>query len=175
MTTEQIIREHVRRALSMEQFYCQDGTVVSVDEDSRTIEVETEDGGTLKNVRLQAGLSGEEGHCIFPKVGTGVTVAMRSKTKGIMVVCDEIDKIFSNIENEWVINGGTNGGLINIEPLVKDINTVKKQINDILGVLKNTTIPLAPSGTYPFAPLYATLTDLSDTDRKDIEDEKVKH
>lgn len=71
-------------------------------------------------------------------------------------------------------NGGAKNGLPMVAPLVTKINALENLVNSILNVLKSTTIPLAPTGTYPFAPLYTALADiLPITAQADIENTDI--
>jgi hypothetical protein len=47
-------------------------------------------------------------------------------------------------------------------------------VNTILDTLKTIVIPLAPSGTYPFAPLFTTINDLPAQNKSDLEETKIK-
>jgi len=73
-------------------------------------------------------------------------------------------------------NDGSNEGIPKVVALASKIAAVETLVNNILTVLKATTIPLAPSGTYPFAALYAALSVIAPiTSQASIEDTKVKH
>lgn len=73
-------------------------------------------------------------------------------------------------------NDGSNGGLVKVKELVEKINSLENQLNTILSTLKATTIPLAPTGTYPFLPLYSNIQPiLPITLEADIKNDKVKH
>jgi hypothetical protein len=71
-------------------------------------------------------------------------------------------------------NQGTSPMLF-AEKLVDRVNTLENQVNSILNILKTTTIPLAPAGTYPFAPLYLNVNPLTNTKVDDVSDKKITH
>lgn len=76
----------------------------------------------------------------------------------------------------YSFNGGNNNGIPKVTPLTAKINALENLVNGILNALKTTVIPLAPSGTYLFAPLYAALNDITPiTAQSDLENTKVKH
>jgi hypothetical protein len=71
---------------------------------------------------------------------------------------------------------GSCGGLTKVQETADKISAVETKVNDILNILVSTSIPLAPSGTYPFAPLYAAVTPITPTTAKaDLENTKVTH
>ena len=87
---------------------------------------------------------------------------------------DEVDNIKIKC-SQITINDGEKGGLINIADLVQKVNNLENKQNDILTILKTITIPLAPSGTYPFNTNFTSVQPLTPTEQGDIEDTKVKH
>ena len=94
--------------------------IVSIQDDT-TCTVKLEDDLQLSDVRLRSVVNSEEsGIVITPAVGSVVLVADLSGGKlssMAVIMYSEIDKI--------EINGGKNGGLINIEDLVSHINTIE--------------------------------------------------
>lgn len=76
----------------------------------------------------------------------------------------------------YSFNDGNNNGIPKVTPLTSKINALENLVNSILNALKTTVIPLAPSGSYPFAPLYAALNDITPiTAQSDLENTKLKH
>jgi hypothetical protein len=123
-------------------------------------------GEILQNIRLVA----EEFDKVFvliPQIDSNVIVGMVDAQNGILLLASDIDEVY--------LRGTEHGGLVKVSELVDKLNNLENQVNDILTTLKNTTIPLAPSGTYPFAPLYASINNLTPTQIADIENDKVKH
>lgn len=70
-------------------------------------------------------------------------------------------------------NGGSNGGLVLVEELTEKINNLENQVNDLLSTLMGITITLAPAGTVPFAPFFASITPLVPTQVMEIENSQV--
>lgn len=103
---------------------------------------------------------------IVPKIDSIVTVVKQNNIPTKLLAFSQIEKI--------VFKNGTEG-IVNVVPLVKEINDLKKLVNDLLNTLKNTTIPLAPAGSYPFAPLYAQFQNIPDTEKKDLENINFLH
>lgn len=108
------------------------------------------------------------GFVVIPKVDSLVVVTMLSNEDGHVTM-------FSAVE-EIQLNGKNFGGLIKIEKLVDKVNALENLVNNLLTTLKNTSITLAPSGTYPFAPLYAAFNSISPiTNKSDLENTTVNH
>lgn len=121
----------------------------------------------LSDVRLSSEVD-DTNILIIPSTGSVVMVGMIDDVNGVVVMYGKIDSI--------AIRGDQYGGLIKLVELVAKINALETLTNNILNVLKATVIPLAPSGTYPFASLYAALADITPiTARSDIENTKVTH
>lgn len=105
---------------------------------------------------------------ITPAINSMVMVGMINENDGIILMYSAISTIN--------LRGSQYGGIPEVEPLVAKINALENLVNAILTALKGTTIPLAPSGTYPFAPLYAALSDITPiTQITDLENTAVTH
>lgn len=118
----------------------------------------------------------KDSHCL-------ITFRDMNNSRPQLLEVDECEKILiklgDNITTEWnsneiIFNGGTNG-MAKIVELTTKLNNLENEMNKILTILKTTVIPLAPAGTYPFAPLYAAVSNLIPTVKTDIEDIKIKH
>lgn len=171
------IKELIEQMTAGKLVNVQIAKVSSVDEDACSCECKLVSGVDLFDVSLKSIIDNKNGIVIIPKVGSLVLVSyIENNSKNAFVVAfDEVDKITIASES-IVINGGDNKGLVKLEPLVDKINALENQLNNILNVLKTTTIPLAPTGTYPFAPLYASINNIAPvTTESDLENTKVKH
>lgn len=122
-----------------------------------------------ENVRLSAGFSGSANTIIAkPKVGSLVLVADISEGKMrdlIVLLQEETDEI--------VINGGELGGLVKIEELKKQLETMSQRIDGIISALQN-----CGADTYGgalLAGIIAALPQGAKEDFSDIEDEKFRH
>lgn len=119
----------------------------------------------LLDVRLQADPG--SGLLIVPKIGSIVIVQPINELTGYIA-------LFSEVESMKLLDG-TFGGLIKIQDLVEKVNNLEDQVNNLLSTLQGISIPLAPSGTYPFAPLFTSFTPLTPTQVADIENDKITH
>lgn len=121
----------------------------------------------LASVRLTSDTN-KKGFIQFPKVGSMVIVSFLNNDAGYIADCTEVDKIWLNADGY--------GGLVQIQPLVNKINALENMVNNLLTTLKTTVIPLAPSGTYPFAPLYTAYNNIAPiTAKSDLENTTVLH
>jgi hypothetical protein len=168
MNESQDIKNHLRDILGLNQPFqiIIPATVKAVN--GNTCDVTPVNGeADILGVRLASEDDATDFICI-PTVGSVVMVGMIDGEMGIVVMFGKIDSV--------KIRGDQYGGLIKIEKLVDKINALENLVNNILDTLKTTTIPLAPSGTYPFAPLYTTFNDITPvTSKGDLENPNIKH
>jgi hypothetical protein len=150
--------------LSFESSACK---VKSVDPTNMTCDVEPLDGSAdLLDVRLNANYG--KGFTLIPKKDSIVVVTQLSDATAFVSMVSEVEQIY--------LAGDDNKGIVKVSELVDKVNRLENQINNILTVLKSTTIPLAPSGTYPFAPLYSAINNITPlTTINDLENTKVQH
>jgi hypothetical protein len=118
-------------------------------------------------VKLVAG-SSKTPLLIEPVVDSVVVVTFLSKNTAFISLYSEIESV--------QIRGDQYGGLIKIEELVKKINALENQVNDLYNALIGIVVPLAPSGAYPLAPSFAAIQPIAPTTQKsDLENDKIKH
>lgn len=139
------------------------------------------DGLVLSDVQLRAVVNGEEsGILITPKTGSYVTVADLSGdwTRMVVVGFSEVEKIEVNADDKIVFNGGGNHGLVNIEELKNNLNTLKTYVETMkMAVSKGlTSIGAGPSangvtGRTAFETAMASQSIHFD----DMEDTKITH
>jgi hypothetical protein len=170
------IPEAIRKISKQDVFESIVGTVKSVDMTSKTCVVTpVDDLPDLLDVRLSAIESPDKGIICVPVVNSIVIVGQTKFEQPHILLFSEIDTYQLIANTSITFNDGSHGGLIKIEDLVTKINNVENLVNNILTTLKGTTIPLAPSGTYAFAPLYSSLNNLTNTQKTDLENTKIKH
>lgn len=160
-----------------EEIYSEVCTVNKVDEAKRTIDVSPINGkADILNVRLQSKVSGDKGVLIVPKVGTEVIVTFTSKITAFMTLCNDVDKILIEANETIIFNKGEKGGLINVEDLIEKINTIEKDINDLKTVFSQwVTVPNDGGAALKSIAASWFGSQLTETERGDIEDESIKH
>lgn len=150
-------------------------SVVSVDETERTIDAKPINGDAeIFGVRLQSSINSKVGFVAIPKKDSFVVVTFLNKLTGYVALCTEIDKILIDTP-EIIINGGENGGLMNIEDVVGKLNSLEQKVNDLITACSSVVVTLAPTGTFPLSTFFASVSPLTPTKKADIEDPKFKH
>lgn len=145
-------------------------TVKDVDTENLTCTVLPVDGPEIYDVRLKAGIDGvNDGVVQIPAADSTVLIAMIGNDAENWFVL-----AFSEVE-ETLINGGENGGLINIETLIEQLNKTNEVVNAIKDSLLNWT-PTPNDGGAALKTYAATAIGSKVTgDFSNMEDEKVKH
>jgi hypothetical protein len=150
-------------------------SVASVDETARTIDAKPINGDAeIFDVRLQSSINSSVGFVAIPKINSFVVVTFLNKLTGYVALCTEIDKILIDTP-EITINGGNNGGMVNSGDLVGKINSLEQKVNDLITACSSQIVTLAPSGAFPLASFFSSVTPLTPTQTADIEDTKFKH
>jgi len=154
-----------------------DCEVISIDMDNRLCDCKAIGGDSDFDVpSVQLMPEPNDGQLIVPKIGSAVRVGITQRNEPFVVMFSEIDTVYMVAETLYQFNDGSLGGLVKVQELTDKINALENQINDILQVLSTTSIPLAPSGTYPFAPLYASILPiLPITIKEDLENILITH
>ena len=146
--------------------------VVSVDKTTNTCVV-NENENEITNVRL---LSTEDDFAnkfvIYPKVGSLVTIAYLwwKGNRAVVIKCSETDEI--------LVNGDAFGGMVKVEVLVDRLTKLEDRFNDFKAKFNaHTHILTLTSGTGTAASTLSqiTMANLSETQKVDIENSKVKH
>jgi hypothetical protein len=84
-------------------------------------------------------------------------------------------KIHAKADDLFQFGNGDNAGLVKVAELTQKLNNLEQKVNELLTTLSAITITLAPTGTVPFAPFFSSVTQLTQTQKTDLENEKVKH
>lgn len=157
------------------EIYSKVGFVVSVDESERSIEFEPIEGGNLENVRLQAALDTSSGIVQIPKIGSKVIITFINEVQAFVSLCSEVDKVL--IDTDLVqFNGGSEGGLVNINDLVTKFNNLENDVNDLKTAFASwVTVPNDGGAALKAATATWYAAPLTPTNKNDIEDDKIKH
>lgn len=151
------------------------GTVEAVDEQTQTCDVKIDEGYILYGVRLT---SVEDAQILLvPKVGAWCIVASIDNDESLTYAMgfSAIDKILANVE-EIVINEGENGGLVKISALIDEIDSLKRDLNNLKTAFKSWVVTPNDGGAKlkTAASVWAS-SSLELTNRDALEDTKVKH
>ena len=173
MTEE--IAQSIRDIVGVKPFDTFVCTVKSVEGATCTV-VRVLDDLEIPDVRLNCHSTENSGIVITPKKDSYVLVTSIDGLNFFVSQCSEVEKITIDCNGDIIINGGNNGGLINIEKLTQKINTIEKNINTLKEKI-NTWTPTPQDGgaglrtaCLTWAGQMITLTKTSD-----YEDTKVTH
>lgn len=152
------------------------GEVKSVEGETCTVDVA---GLELDEVRLTAVNDGAEGKLLLtPKEGSMVLLTDLSggELRDMAVVGHTgVEKIEATCE-ELTLNGGDNGGLVNIQDLTTKLNNIEKDINKLKQAFA-TWVPVPQDGGASLKGGIASWAaqQLVQTQASDMEDTKITH
>ena len=160
--------------------------VKSVEGETCTIAV---GGLEVSDVRLRAAINGSGDHLLrIPRAGSQVVVADMSGGQFrdlVAIEQSETERIDIAIgsttvtieDGQITINGGDNGGMVNIGSLTARLNAIENDINSLKTVFSTTWAPVAQDGGAALKTAAATWASrqLTTTQDSDYEDTTVKH
>jgi hypothetical protein len=144
-------------------------TVKSIEDTTCTIVIDEENDLELEGILLAFNKSDV---AVKPKIKTDVLVVFTdgSRTNGIVIKCQETESI--------AIMGDEFGGLIKVEELVKRMNLIEDRINKMISTFDSHTHVSPPAPVNPVTtatPLPVMATPISQTQKTQIENPKIKH
>jgi hypothetical protein len=141
--------------------------VQSVEGKTCTVQI---DGLDVPDVRLRASTTDEDSELILvPAVGSAVIVGALSDDFGqlALLLMDKVDTI--------TIHGGKQGGLVLVPSLVKKLNALEDDINNLKQAIKSApTIPNDGGSSFKAGLQGWAGSTLSKTKQSDIENSKIK-
>lgn len=158
------------KALGKTQMLVEPATVKSVDTANLTCVVELADETEIPDVRLKAAIDGvKDGMVQIPAVDSTVLVAMIGNNISTRFV------LALSVVEETLFNNGDNGGLINIQTLITELNKTNELVNALKDSITGFT-PVPNDGGNALK-LYATTqtSGKATGDFSNMEDVKVKH
>lgn len=165
--------------------------VTAVDKAARTVDVEpVNEEAPVLACNLQADQNATVGVVQFPRVDSYVVVGFSSDgAAGMVLLCEDVESVeimvkgdddSSKVEiNESVIqmNGGTLDGLIKINDLTDKLNNLVSEVNDFISTYNSHTHKVTvsyPGGTFESVATESAGSDVSEFNKSDYENEKVK-
>lgn len=141
--------------------------IISVDENEMTCVVKPIDEGVnYMDVRLMADPV-DDG--IYYKPAVGSVVMISPQTESIYYV-----SMYSSIETIW-LRGNQYDGLVKVVDLITKLNNLENKLNDLITACSSQVVTLAPSGTFPLASYFASVSPLTPTVQNEIENPNVLH
>lgn len=171
-----ILEKFIESRLNAEEIYSVEGKVKSVDEQNRSCIVEPSNGDPdINGVRLQSFIAPDTGLVLIPERKSKVVVTFLNSTTGFVSLTSNLKKVLLDVD-EFTINEGDNGGLINISDLIKKMNNIESDINTLKTVFKDWVVVSNDGGgaLKTAASTWASET-LTKSKESDMEDKKIKH
>lgn len=166
MTPERRLADNIKR-LNPTSMWLTQGEVVTVEDLTCTVKI---GDAEIEGVRLRASLTGRDRQILtVPKVGSCVTLGCLTADLNNLVVLqvDEVEKI--------IINGGELGGLIKIQELTDKINALVEAFNEHEHTLLPGKVITTGGANVNAINVPAVKKKAAKLDRKDYEDENIKH
>lgn len=142
--------------------------VLSVNTEEKTMDAKgVADGLEFYDIQLGAGSV-----ILYPKSGSLCLVGIveGQSSDAFLISATEVEKMEITASAEIVINGGSNGGLINIGTLTDKINELVRTFNGHTHQVSTTGSATAQTGTAA-----AVTSKASELNKQDYEDTKVTH
>jgi hypothetical protein len=183
MSIRNHINEIIKEYLGREKIYTQICEVISVDDSTRTCQVDPINGDAERKGRLQASLSLSEGLYIKPAVGSKVALTFINNQTGVITQFTEIDSFEVKISDKQInvdsseisFNGGSNGGMVIPLSAVNRWNLIEQDVNDLKTVISGWT-PIPNDGGAALKTALATWygSSLTETQITDVENQDIK-
>lgn len=116
------------------------------------------------NVRLMANI--DNGFLLVPEVESIVVVSFLSDDSAYVSLVSKVSEI--------QLNGKNFDGLVKVQELTDKLNALENKVNDLITACQSQVVTLAPSGTFPLASFFTSVTPLTPTQQTDIENITVK-
>ena len=165
---EELIRK--LRELSKAPLILEPATVTSVNEEELTCVVELMNETEIPDVRLKSAIDlNTDGLVQIPQTGSTVLVATigNNITTRFVVAFSAVEKV--------MFYGGSNGGLINIQTLIENLNKTNEVVNAIKDSLLNWVVTSGDGGAALKTFASTQLTGKTTGDFSSMEDVKVLH
>jgi len=143
------------------------------------------DGLDIPDVQLRPIIDGSNrAMLIIPKANSYVLVgSIESQQEYIVLSVEQAEKIiikvgditFDILDTVVKLNGDQYDGLVKVGELKSKLNALENKVNDLIIACSSQVVTLAPSGAFPLASFFTSVTALTPTQQSDIENTKVKH
>jgi len=164
----ELIKDIIKSEVAKEKFYSQYGTCKDVDKNKRTCTfVPAGDDAERFDIRLQALMDSDKGFVMIPVEGSNIAVTFVNKSTGFVSLTEDIEEI--------IYQGGNNGGLVNIQPLIEKINNLENKVNELISHSSTHTHIVSSFGSPSTTPVPVVSGVITPTLKKELEDDKFKH
>jgi hypothetical protein len=111
------------------------------------------------NVRLMANI--DNGFLLIPEVNSIVVVSFLSDDSAYVSLVSKVSEV--------QLNGKNFDGLVKVQELTDKLNALENKVNDLITACSSQVVTLAPSGTFPLASFFTSVTPLVPTQQLEIE------
>jgi hypothetical protein len=122
------------------------------------------DDADIIDVRLMANI--DNGFLLIPEVNSIVVVSFLSDSSAYVSLVSKVSEI--------QLNGTNYDGLVRVQELTDKLNNLENKLNDLITACSSQVVTLAPSGTFPLASFFTSVTPLIPTQQTEIENQAVK-
>jgi hypothetical protein len=122
------------------------------------------DDADITEVRLMANI--DNGFLLIPEVNSIVVVSFLSDSSAYVSLVSKVSEI--------QLNGTNYDGLVKVQELTDKLNNLENKLNDLITACSSQVVTLAPSGTFPLASFFTSVTPLTPTQQIEIENITVK-
>jgi hypothetical protein len=117
------------------------------------------DDADIINVRLMANI--DNGFLLIPEVNSIVVVSFLSDDSAYVSLVSKVSEV--------QLNGKNFDGLVKVQELTDKLNALENKVNDLITACSSQVVTLAPSGTFPLASFFTSVTPLVPTQQLEIE------
>ena len=187
MSDKAAIQQAILKMAGMDGYdklFIEDMEVNSVDEDSRTCICSSINGvASFNNMEVRLMASIDDGLLRLPTVESTVIVAYSTHTLPFILMYSSIDKIlcivgdqsYTLIDGSTVLNDGSFGGMAKVPELVGRLNKIENGLNALTNNYNTHLHPVTAVGSPTGVTTAPDTTQLTPTQRSDIENTAVTH
>jgi hypothetical protein len=121
------------------------------------------DDADIINVRLMANI--DNGFLLIPEVNSIVVVSFLSDDSAYVSLVSKVSEV--------QLNGKNFDGLVKVQELTDKLNALENKVNDLITACSSKIVTLAPSGTFPLASFFTSVTPLVPTQQLEIENTTI--
>ena len=121
------------------------------------------DDADIINVRLMANI--DNGFLLIPEVNSIVVVSFLSDDSAYVSLVSKVSEV--------QLNGKNFDGLVKVQELTDKLNALENKVNDLITACSSQIVTLAPSGTFPLASFFTSVTPLIPTQQLEIENTTI--
>jgi hypothetical protein len=103
----------------------------------------------------------DNGFLLIPEVNSIVVVSFLSDDSAYVSLVSKVSEV--------QLNGKNFDGLVKVQELTDKLNALENKVNDLITACSSQIVTLAPSGTFPLAPYFTSVTPLIPTQQLEIE------